>query len=355
MPKIIITLAISAVLITAYFVKNDISLIESHTQLTPVKSLTADAVAPANHLKNIATQTVAPAKPTPQAPKSEARSIADTIARFKANQDRTQLKDSLINDHENFKRYPEGNAAIADAKRDPILQRYEVDERTTMNEDKSAGLTIWSDKKFYLKDDTVNIYGFVQNNEGIKLSTQFDAQLLGTQGQPIKKLTFTENTNYTYQTSIALSEFSPSQLNSGIYKVLINNAAHNITDAITFTLTQPDIELTGEYKEHIDSNGELIIEAQVLAASASQFYIQGSLYSSTQVPIGVTQSSTQLDPGLHWLPLKFAGLMIKDAGESGPYVLKNVSLAKVTIPMMRTPLLQPGFTTDSYALDEFKL
>jgi hypothetical protein len=81
--------------------------------------------------------------------------------------------------------------------------------------------------------------------------------------------------------------------------------------------------------------------------------MQGSLYSETQVAIGVAQLSTQLTPGLHWLTLSFSGLMIKDAQENGPYVLKHVSLAKVTIPMMRTPLIEPAFSTNSYRLDEF--
>ena len=85
----------------------------------------------------------------------------------------------------------------------------------------------------------------------------------------------------------------------------------------------------------------------------SHFYIQASLYSSTNVAIGITQFSQQLTTGSHWVPLSFSGLMIQDANEAGPYVLKNVSVAKVTMPMQRGPLVEPDFQTDSYALDEF--
>ncbi|MGR6871553.1 DUF4785 family immunoglobulin-like domain-containing protein [Pseudomonas sp. HK3] len=292
--------------------------------------------------------------PPLQAQVPQTSSIASTIARIKEQQERTQLQDSLISDHEQFKRYPEGNAAIPDVDHDPVLQRYEVDERTTMNEDKSMGLTIWSDKKFYLKTDTVTVFAFVQNNEGKKLSTNFNAELLDIRQQKIAKLAFTSTGDNTYQTSINLADFSSTQLSAGIYKVLINDPKHKLIDAVTFTLTQPDIELTGEFKERIDNDGQLIIEVQVLIGSSSQYYVQASLYSATEVPIGVTQTSIQLSAGLHWLPLSFAGVMIKDAGENGPYVLKNVSLAKVTIPMMRAPLVEPGFTTQSYGLDEFK-
>ncbi|MFT5594284.1 MAG: hypothetical protein ACI8SR_002673 [Oceanicoccus sp.] len=349
--KIIIT-AIVTFFLGVYFYNNDISLIESHSTQFKHSHNNASILAPAHNLTNnqqTNTQTSPHAVPTPV---TQASSIAETIARIKEKENRTPLQDNLITDHKQFKRYPEGNAAIPDAKHDPVLQRYEIDERTTMSEDKNVGLTIWSDKKFYLKTDTVTINAFIQDNEGRKLSTTFNAELLDTRQHPLTKLTFNSTGGNNYQTSINLADLS-GPLNAGIYKVIINNSQYNLTDALTFTLTQPDIELTGEFKENIDSEGQLIINVQVLVAATSQYYVQASLYSSTGVPIGVTQSSTQLSTGLHWLPLNYSGVMIKDAGESGPYVLKNVSLAKVTIPMMRAPLVEPGFTTDSYTLDEF--
>lgn len=348
----IITAVMFTFLLGVYFYNQDISLIGNNAR--PDRSATHHIDNTYSQNKTIPIQNLTSTiKPKTPNEVSQASAIADTIARFKEKQDRTQLQDSLIEDHEQFKRYPEGNAAITDAQHDPVLQRYEIDERTTTSDDKSTGLTIWSDKKFYLKDDTVNIYAFIQNNEGQKLAVNLTANLLGTNQQKITPLTFDNVGNNVYQASIPLAQFSSSQMAAGIYKVLINSTEYKITDALTFTLTEPDIELTGEYKDSIDNEGRLIIQAQVLASTSSQFYIQASLYSGTQVPIGVTQSSTQLNPGLHWLPLSFSGLMIKDAGESGPYVLKNVSLAKVTMPMMRAPLIQPGFITESYALDEF--
>lgn len=350
--KIIIIMAISSAFFALYFFTNDVSLVQSQTQFANYATQ-----APVSNTTN----TLAPATPSTQstitnrtANANDNGSEPSAIERIRAIQARTELQDSLLQDHEDFKRYPEGNAAIADAEHDPVMQRYDIDERTTMNDDNNKGLTIWSDKKFYLNTDVINIYAFVQDDEGNKLRTNFNAQLINDQQRKIATLELSTTGNNIYQTSIKLSDFQSAQLSAGIYKVLINSPEHELTDALTFTLTQPDIELTGEFKEYIDSQGQLIIEAQVLVGASSQYYIQGSLYSSTGVPIGVSQSSTQLNTGLQWLTLNYAGLMIKDAGEAGPYVLKNVSLAKVTIPMMRTPLLQPGFTTESYGLDEFR-
>ncbi|NVK37889.1 MAG: hypothetical protein HWE18_08195 [Gammaproteobacteria bacterium] len=285
---------------------------------------------------------------------SQALNGLSPIERIRAIQQQTQLHKSVLKDHEQFSRYPEGNNAIAEDGQDPVLQRYEVDERTTLSEDKTKGLTIWADKKFYLHNDTVNVIAYIQDNEGQYLTSDFNGQLLDGQQHVITPINFNTMGNGQYQAQIALGDFSSTAMPAGIYKILIQSPQHQLIDAVTFTLTQPDIELTGEYKEHIDGSGQLVIEAQVLVASANPYYVQASLYSETGKAIGVTQSSQTLNAGLHWLPLNFSGVMIQDAGEDGPYVLKNVSLAKVTIPMMRTPLLQPGFTTDSYRLSEFK-
>lgn len=350
----IIITAVVTLLLALYFFANDISVVQSQTvsssqpskhQISNMPTKHSDLMTTSKHTNHSAqanTQLVAP--PTTVSP----------IDRIRAIQERTQLQESILKDHETFNRYPEGNAAIVDAEHDPVLQRYDVDERTTMSSDKSKGLTIWSDKKFYLKTETVKIFAYIQDSEGNKLSSQFAAQLIDTQQRSLAKVEFKTTGNNTYEANINLADFSSSQLNPGIYKVHINSKEHEITDAITFTLSQPDIELTGEFKEHINSEGKLVFEVQVQVGSSNQYYIQGSLYSATQVSIGVSQDSLKLDAGRHWVALSYSGLMIKDSGESGPYVLKNLSLAKVTIPMMRTPLLQPGFTTDSYGLDEFK-
>jgi hypothetical protein len=215
--KIIIAV-IFTFLLGVYFYNQDVSLIENNTQQN--RGVNDHVDDDNSQLENKPVEKLTNTiKPKMQNEASQASAIADTIARFKANQDRTQLQDSLIEDHEQFKRYPEGNAAIIEAQRDPVLQRYEVDERTTMNEDKSAGLTIWSDKKFYLKDETVNIYAFIQNNEGKKLAVNLTANLLGTNQQKITPLTFDNAGNNLYQARIPLAQLSSSQITAGIYKV----------------------------------------------------------------------------------------------------------------------------------------
>jgi hypothetical protein len=276
------------------------------------------------------------------------------IERFRSQIDKSDLKTNLVKEYDKFKRYPPENNAFETEAQDPVTQRYAVDERTTLNEDKNMGLTIWSNEKYYLLNDSVNIYAYIQDAEGTKIPTSFITTAYFDENQSIGDIALTDDNNDgVYEGQLELTQQNTLSKGPGIYKVRIQDIKNKLTDSLTFTLSQPDISLTGNYKEGIDQNGNLVIDAEVSIGSNNNFYIQASLYSSTQVAIGVTQFSQQLTKGNHWIPLSFSGLMIQDAQESGPYVLKKVSVAKVTMPMQRAPLIEPDFHTDSYALSEF--
>mgnify|MGYP000505593008 CR=1 FL=1 len=277
-----------------------------------------------------------------------------SLERLRRQISKTDLQQSVLIEHDKFQRYPPQNHPINSAQQDPVTQRYEVDERTTMNDEKSMGITIWSDEKYYLANDSVKVFAYLQDAHGQKVTGQFSARLVSTQGDTLAKFTLNDIDNsHVYQSIFELNSDNSQSFTPGIYKVIIEEGNSKIRDSVTFTLSRPDIQLTGEYRDKIDTNGNLQIEAQVEVAISNKFYVQASLYSSTRVPVGVTQFSQQMKAGKHWITLNFSGLMIQDAKESGPYVLQQVSLAKVTMPMQRAPLVKPDYQTDSYGLDEF--
>jgi len=293
-------------------------------------------------------------KPAPHAKSPLLASQLSPIERIRQISDKNGLQQALVNEHDKFKRYPPQNNRIEEAKKDPISQRYAVDERSTQNEDKTFGITIWSDEKFYLANGTVKVFAFLQDANGQKMDGAFSAQLLNTQHQKIMDINLQDEDNdQVYQASIELSSVKAMNGQTGIYKVVIENSQHRIKEALTFTLSKPDISLTGNYHDNITGDGNLLIEAEVEVTSQNRFYVQASLYSATNVPIGITEFAGDLTPGKHWVPLTYAGLMIQDAQETGPYVLEQVSVAKVTMPMQRAPLLKPDYQTESYGLDEF--
>ena len=284
---------------------------------------------------------------------SKLQNESDPFARLALREVKTELHQAVLEERKHFKRYPPENHRFESPEQDPVTQRYAVDERSTFNEDHTLGLTVWSDQKYYLHGDQVSVYAQVVDPDGNRLSTQFESTLI-YDGNSISPVMMTdEDSDGIYQGVVDLSRIEDHVYEPGIYKVLIQANNHNLTDAITYTLSQPDIQLTGEFKDSINSDGHLVVETQIEITSTNRFYIQASLYSTTGVAIGVTQSSHFLESGTHWIPLTYAGLLIQDAQESGPYNLKQVSLAKVTMPMQRAPVLYPEYQTEAYGLDEF--
>ena len=277
-----------------------------------------------------------------------------SINRIQAIQNKTELHQSLIEDNEKFTRYPEYNQVFSTPENDPIVQRYEIDERTTQNKDDTSSLTIWSDKKYYLQGDQATIFASLRDAEGRPIPTQFIGQLIYNEKISLQTVEFTDkNQDGIYEYSIPLNINAEQKLEAGLYKVLIINNTNKVSDALTFILSKPEIELTGNFQDYLSAKGELLIKAEVTVSEKNRFYFQASLYSANQIPIGSTQVAIELLPGKHWVTLPFDGSMIKDVGESGPFMLKHLSLAKVTLPMQRAPMLQPEYFTKDYALNQF--
>jgi len=281
------------------------------------------------------------------------------VDNLKGMKDKNSFHKALLKDNKQQNKYPPYNQSIPTLEQDPIERRYELDIRTVESESGEASLTLWTDKKYYLHGDDVLISAILQDTRGVRIPTRFLGQLIYNETENLQQFEFSDLDQdgvyeYRFKLDPVDNSVEKSALMSGIYKILIINDVNEMVDGVTFILSQPELQLTGNYKDSISSNGNLLIEAEVEVTAKHRFYFQAALYSSTNDPIGSTQFSGELTPGRHWVPLDFDGMMIRDAGEPGPYLLKSISLAKVVLPMQRAPLIYPEFYTQGYNLDQFR-
>jgi len=277
------------------------------------------------------------------------------IDRINAMEETNSFHQRLLKDHENQNRYSQYNQKIPSIERDPIERSYELDVRTVANENGDASLTIWTDQKYYLRGDEVIIYATLQDARGVRIPTTFAGQLLFNETENLQQFQFSDlDQDGVYEYRLTMRQTNDQLMPAGVYKILIVNNTNEMVDAVTFILSEPELALTGNFQDAIDSQGSLLIQAEVEVRLKHRFYFQASLYSSTNDPIGVTQYSGELVPGLHWVPLLFDGLMIRDVDEPGPFLLKSISMAKVTLPMQRAPLIYPEYYTSGYSLDQFR-
>ena len=326
------------------------TLTQENVQAAKVRS---KKVVPENSVTILEKSTTGPENST-TSPENRTASSPSYVDHLKASDDKNSFHEALLKDHDEQNRYQSFNQKIPTIEQDPTERRYELDVRTVESENGEAALTLWTDKKYYLHGDQVVIYVSLEDARGVPIRTDFVGQLLYNETENMQQFTFTDsNQDGIYEYQLTLGQSNGPSMSAGVYKVLVANQASDIVDAVTFILSQPDLALTGEFKDLIDTEKNLLIETQIEVAAEHRYYFQASLYSSTNDPIGVTQYSGTLSPGLHWIPLEFDGLMIRDADEPGPYLLKSLSMAKVTLPMQRAPLIFPEYYTQGYNVDQF--
>jgi len=276
------------------------------------------------------------------------------IERIRAIKEKTELYQSVLKDHDTFSRYPGNNVTITSAEQDPLIQQFSVDERTTLSDDKTAALTVWSDQVTYQRGEVVTIFAKLTDENGAPIPSKFSAQLIYSGNENIQALDLIDkNLDGVNKVSFTANELGGKLLQAGMYKAIIVNDVNKLIDSVTFMLSDPGARFTGEYRDSLNAQGNLVIEAEVEVSIKDRFYLQASLYTELSDPIGITQMTAALDKGKHWLALEFYGLMIRDSKTAGPYLLKNISLARVTMPMQRAPLIHPQYLTQPYELSQF--
>ncbi len=327
---------------------------EGDNTVTPAMAA-ASSVSADKHRSAMQFPTITPDQPpvTPTATTNIDTPALSPIERIRAIQEKTALHQSVLEDHARFSRYPAHNRRFESAQADPVLRHYGTDERVTYSEDKQFALSVASDQKYYLPSQTVYLSAKLLDASGQAQPGAYAAQLIYNETVSLGYLEFSDaQGDGTYQTHLSLSDFGNQILPPGLYKVLITEQRSELVDAVAFVVSEPVIKLTGEYREALTASGDLIFEVEVDVQEANRFYLQASLYTSSDQAIGSSQFANELAPGRHWLPLSFHGRLIHDQAEHGPYWLKNVSIAKVGVPMERIPLQQNRFYSRSYRLEE---
>ena len=282
---------------------------------------------------------------------TQGSTLASAYERIEALESPSSLQQSILQDHKTFTRYPPQSRRIASVSQDPITSRYAVDERTTFNDDKTVGMSLWTNQKYYSELDQVQVFAKVVDDDDQRLAQTIKAQLVFNETTVLSEFVLEDDDQdglYHYQ--FINEDVGANQV--GVYKIRIQAIPSNLVDSAAYVLSRPGIALTGEFSDRI-KGGHLAIGMQVQVEKGGRYYAQASLYDIGDSPIGTTQWSGDLNAGLNWIDVEFYGLMLHDSEQNGPYILKQVGLSRVTVPIQRAPLATPDYQTESYQLDEF--
>jgi len=124
--------------------------------------------------------------------------------------------------------------------------------------------------------------------------------------------------------------------------------------ATSFLYSRPHAQLTGNYRDAL-ANGSLEIGVEVEVATAGRFHLEATLYDADgSRKIAWAQAASALEPGRHWMTVPIHGLILRDRGVAGPYLVRWVALSTTTqMPNAKNRLREARYLTAPYDLASF--
>jgi hypothetical protein len=124
--------------------------------------------------------------------------------------------------------------------------------------------------------------------------------------------------------------------------------------ATSFQYASPDAQLTGNYRDAL-VDGSLVVGVEIDVTEAGRFHVEATLYGAGGTEkIAWAQAAQVLEPGTHWLDLSYYGLILRERGIDGPYVLRYVALSTTTeMPNAKNRVAENPYQTAAYDVSAF--
>lgn len=260
-------------------------------------------------------------------------------------------------------RYPLSSSPI-DTTQDPIAMKLTVNPRTALSSGREEpSLTVYSSAISFEAPEPIVLNAYLSRGESRIKAKRIRGFIIDENGKEIAVLKYRDNGkagDALAGDGIYTASFAPPQGQErsykGIYSVRVQaftlDGEERVADT-SFQYSAPDSQLTGHYEDQI-VEGSLQIRAQVNVTARGRFHLEGTLYTMDGRPIAWAQNALVLDPGLHYIPLTFYGLAMREKGLDGPYVLKCLSLSTTTeMPNSKNRLAENVHTTGEYRAVDF--
>jgi hypothetical protein len=124
--------------------------------------------------------------------------------------------------------------------------------------------------------------------------------------------------------------------------------------AASFLYASPDAHLTGTYRDAV-VDGSLVVGVEIEVTQAGRFHVEATLYGPDGVEkVAWAQAAQWLEPGTHWLDLSYYGLILRERGVDGPYLLRYVALSTTTeMPNGKNRLVENAYWTGAHRASAF--
>ncbi len=260
-------------------------------------------------------------------------------------------------------RFPRSSQPIEDGV-DPIARDREVTRgKSAGPEGTNPTLVVWPARTGFEAPSPIVLYAYLVRDERKVDPTEITGEIRTQQGGVLAALDFhddgtngDDSANDLVFTSVVTpgreraSDFKGAQLVE-VHARIKNGEQRVATTGFLYSI--PLAHLTGRYRDDV-VDGNLVVNAEVLVDAAARFHLEATLATPDGTPIGWSQNALVLEAGTAWIPLTYWGLLFREHGSDGPYVLSSVALSTTgEMPNQKNDVATNPHTTKPYPVTTF--
>jgi len=308
----------------------------------------------------------APAAPQPPPPAATlAMGVTAAAGRPRAMLPEGGLARNAAEDYRRRARYPRSSSPLAAPDDDPIVRERVVNpvrSRGPNNEEPS--LTVYPARVGFETPEPAVVHAFLASGDEKVAARSVRAAVTTDRFEPAGELEYRDDgaegdaiaVDHVY-TAVFVpgEEASARPATSYMVRVVATTRGNEERIAATsFLYSFPDAQLTGAYRDAV-VDGSLQVQAEVGVTAPGRFHLEATLYDASGAQaLGWAQTALELPEGSHWMTLSFYGLILRERGVDGPYLLRHVALSTAsTMPNAKNRLADGAHVTAAYAAARF--
>jgi len=275
------------------------------------------------------------------------------------------LAHAAADDYRRRARYPRSSSPLATIEDDPIVRERVVNpvrSRGPGNEEPS--LTVYPARVGFESPEPAVVHAFLSMGDDRIEASSMRATVTTDQLEPVGELEYRDDGtggDAAADDHVYTAVFQPSQdatarpATSYMVRVVATSRGDEERIAVTsFLYSFPDAQLTGAYRDAV-VDGSLQVQAEVSVTAAGRFHLEATLYDAAgERALAWAQTALELPEGRHWMTLPYYGLILRERGVDGPYLVRHVALSTVSaMPNAKNRLADSVHVTAAYAAQRF--
>jgi hypothetical protein len=307
---------------------------------------------------------IADAAPSPSA--SPRRTTIRTETEIAPTLEEPQMRSitaSAAEDYRRRARFPRSSQPIEDAV-DPIERDREVTRgKSAGPEGTNPTLVVWPARTGFEAPSPIVIFAYLVHDDRKVEPKTIQGEIRTQQGGILAALAFNDdgaNGDAKANDLVFTAVVAPGREHALDFKgaQLVEARAETRggeerVATTGFLYSVPLAHLTGRYRDEL-VDGNLVVSAEVAVDAEARLHLEATLAEPDGTPFGWAQNAIVLPSGIGWIPLTYWGLMLREHGANGPYLLRSVALSTTgEMPNQKNDVVPNAHVTQPYDVAQF--